>query len=328
MINTQSQLKPPQDFFSPLLELRDYYARLVEEYENLYTQARSQLHHVEALLSGWSSHAENQDQISLGEITQQLSTALPEDSHLSSVNGISDSQMKLVASSIDSTTVADNDESLAVRSSLPLDISPDTIRGTDIPMLPEYESLTRMDAIKKLLEKHLGAVCHIDFIVRSLYGELESYVFKVVKGRVQSSLTQGKERQVWFGIPDEPGCFTLDLSLVTSNKTHTYAQNGKSKKKKPQIIPNTKIVPMLEAFQGQFLIDALSSFFKQHPGKVFTVAEVILGLYGELDAEETREVKSKVLNELSRGYRTGRFARIPDKVGFYTLDLKLAGSSR
>jgi hypothetical protein len=326
MINTQSPLTPPPDFFSPLWELRDYYARLVEEYENLYTQARSQLHHVEALLSGLSSGSEKLDQISMGDISQKISPALPQDSRLPSVNGISDSEIKLV-SPIDST-VADNNESLAATSSLPIDISPDTIRGTDIPMLPEYESLTRMDAIKKLLQSHLGAVCHIDFIVRSLYGELESYIFKVVKGRVQSSLTQGRERQVWFGIPDEPGCYTLDLSLVTSNRTHTYSQNGKTQKKKPPVISNSKVVPMLEAFEGLFLIDALSYFFKQHPGKVFTVAEVISGLYGELDAEEIREVKSKVLNELSRGYRTGRFARIPDKVGFYTLDLKLAKSLR
>ena len=74
----------------------------------------------------------------------------------------------------------------------------------------------------------------------------------------------------------------------------------------------------------QFLIDALTSFFRYNPGKVFSVAEVITGLYGDINPEEFREVKSKVLNELSRGYRIGRFDRIPEKVGFYTLDLELA----
>jgi hypothetical protein len=88
-------------------------------------------------------------------------------------------------------------------------------------------------------------------------------------------------------------------------------------------VPQTKVVPMLKAYEGQFLIDALTVFFRQHPGKVFSVADVITGIYGNLDAEEVREVKSKVLNELSRGYRTGRFSRMPDTVGFYTWDTKL-----
>jgi hypothetical protein len=335
MINPQLQLEPPpQDFVSPLLELRDYYARLVEEYETLFTQARSQLDHVEALLSGWS--ANQKPQLPMGEVTQEVNASVAKASLPSLVNGTSHNQLNLLESSKSSnaedwetedleTSEEDNEESLPISASPTIEITPDTIKGTDIPMLPEYQSLTRMDAITRLLKEHLGSVCHIDFIVRSLYGELEPYIFRVVKGRVQSSLTQGRERQAWHNIPDEPGCYTLDLSLVTSNRTHTYSQNGKSKKKKPIVVPKTKVVPMLEPYEGQFLIDALSVFFKKNPGKVFGVADVITGLYGELDEEDTREVKSKVLNELSRGYRTGRFARIPNKVGFYTLDLKLAG---
>ena len=69
---------------------------------------------------------------------------------------------------------------------------------------------------------------------------------------------------------------------------------------------------------------------KQNPGKVFSVAEVIAGIYGELDSQQIREIKNKVLNELSRGYRTGRFARVPNQIGFYTWDSNLIsmGSSR
>ncbi|BAT52620.1 unknown protein [Nostoc sp. NIES-3756] len=339
MINPQLQLEPPpQDFVSPLLELRDYYARLVEEYETLFTQARSQLDHVEALLSTWSSN--QKPQLPMGEVTQEVQTSFPQVSLPSLANGTSHTQLNLLESSKPKSSSANdletedfetsqenNDESPVISSSQTIEITPETIKGTDIPMLPEYQSLTRMDAITRLLRDNLGVVCHIDFIVRSLYGELEPYIFRVVKGRVQSSLTQGRERQAWYGIPDEPGCYTLDLSLVTSNRTNTYSPTGKSKKKKPIVVPKTRVVPMLEPYEGQFLIDALSVFFKKNPGKVFGVADVITGIYGEIDEEDTREVKSKVLNELSRGYRTGRFARVPNKVGFYTLDIKLAAKS-
>jgi hypothetical protein len=46
-------------------------------------------------------------------------------------------------------------------------------------------------------------------------------------------------------------------------------------------------------------------------------------IYGHLDAEEVREVKNKVLNELSRGHRTGRFVRVPNQIGLYTWDMNM-----
>jgi hypothetical protein len=320
-MNTNLQLGPPsQTFLSPLLELRDYYARLVEEYESLHTQARSQLNHVEALLSNWSSRPNS-------EVAHKVPLlSLPDNISRSDIELVESNQAeefpalkKLEVKSYGSKIQNSNDFPAI---EISLDQTEDLIKGVDIPMLPQYQHLTRMEAIKKLLQDNLGIVCHIDFVVRTLYGELQPQVFRVVKGRVQSSLTQGKERSIWSAIPDEPGCYTLDLGLVTSNHTNGYSQSAK-KKKKPFILPKTKIVPMLSAFEGQFLIDAISSLLRQNPGKIFTVAEVITGLYGEIDSQEVREIKSKVLNELSRGYRTGRFSRIPEKVGLYTWDVKL-----
>jgi len=313
---------PPQTLISPLLELRDYYARLVEEYETLYNQARSQLTNVEALLSTWSSPSEANNSLVTVAVVNEILSAPKEDLLLSPSNEGKLSEPP--KSNLQESENVETDDSAATTATTEeYLLSKENLNGVDIPMLAEYTSLTRMEAIKKLLQQHLGTVCHIDFIVRSLYGDLPSHVFKVVKGRVQSSLTQGRERQVWFGMPNEPGCYTLDLSLVNANNTNGHSRNGNAKKKKPVVLPKTKVIPMLKPYEGQFLIDALTSFFRKNPGKVFGVAEVISGLYGELDAEDIREVKSKVLNELSRGYRTGRFSRIPDKVGFYTWDTKL-----
>ncbi|WP_392482154.1 hypothetical protein [Nostoc sp. C110] len=334
---------PPGTFLSPLLELRDYYARLTEEYERLFVQARSQLDHVEALLSNWSFSDPNK-QISRLTAADETSNVSPEGSlrFLSPLDDMDEINLveSLQSEPTDSDKVEiDNSFSAAVDTKerkLPT-TSPDakiasenndsSTRVAEIPMLPQYNhAISRMEAIKQLLQEQIGTVCHIDFIVRSLYGELDSNLFKVVKGRVQSSLTQGRERNYWVTIPDEPGCYTLDLNLVAPSK-----RNGasRSKNKKP-FVPPPKAVPMLKAFEGQFLIDALTSLFEENPGKVFSVAEVIAGIYGELDSQQIREIKNKVLNELSRGYRTGRFSRVPNEIGFYTWDSNLIvkGSSR
>jgi hypothetical protein len=337
-MTVKGQLEPPPDAFrSPLLELRDYYARIVEEYERLYTQARSHLNHVEALLSNWST-SDTTKQLSSADVTDETFTLHQQQIFLP--DRISDADSNLLESTHSQpqdsdnlspevpSTATDNNEYENTNQTLDResasDLKDQSIKGQDYPMLPEFQHcINRIEAIKIVLQEHRGTVCHIDFIVRSLYGDLEPHIFKIVKGRVQSSLTQGRGTS-WFGIPDEPGCYTLDLSLLNPNQTNGSAKTFKQKKKKPLILPKTKVVPMLRPFEGQFLIDAITSLLEQNSGKVFTVAEVITGLYGELDADEVREVKSKVLNELSRGYRTGRFSRIPEKVGLYTWDTKLA----
>ncbi|MEH1786251.1 hypothetical protein [Nostoc sp.] len=337
---------PPGTFLSPLLELRDYYARLTEEYERLFVQARSQLDHVEALLSNWSFSDANK-QISRLTAADETSNLSPEGSlrFLSPLDDIDEINLveSVQSEQKDSNQVEINNSfSAAVdtKESQPLTTSTDpkiapenndsSTKVVEIPLLPQYQhTISRMEAIKQLLQEQIGTVCHIDFIVRSLYGELDSNLFRVVKGRVQSSLTQGRERNYWVTIPDEPGCYTLDLSLVAPNNRNGASRSIKNKNKKP-FIPPTKTVPMLKAFEGQFLIDALTSLLEENPGKVFSVAEVIAGIYGELDSQQLREIKNKVLNELSRGYRTGRFSRVPNQIGFYTWDsnLILKSSSR
>ncbi len=345
-MNKNGQLEPPADtFLSPLLELRDYYAHLTEEYKRLFVQARSQLDHVEALLSNWSfsddskqiSHLKAADETS--DVSQQgpLRFLSPLDD-IDQINLVESVQSELADS--DKVQIDNSLSAVDTKESQPSTTSPDpkivlenndsSTKVAEIPMLPQYQhALSRMEAIKQLLQEQIGTVCHIDFIVRSLYGELDSNLFKVVKGRVQSSLTQGRERNYWVTIPDEPGCYTLDLSLVAPNNRNGASRSIKNKNKKP-FVPPTKAVPMLKAFEGQFLIDALTSLLEQNPGKVFSVAEVIAGIYGELDSQQIREVKNKVLNELSRGYRTGRFSRVPNQIGFYTWDsnMILEGSSR
>ena len=127
----------------------------------------------------------------------------------------------------------------------------------------------------------------------------------------------------WESVPDEPGCYTLDLSLVLPPGSKTKSKKAKSKTKKQLVPQRTKKIPMLPQYEGQFLIDAISSFLEENSGKIYSVSEIIEQIYGALDEEEIRDMKirSMVLGELSRGYRIGRFARVPNKLGYYTWDL-------
>ncbi|RCJ39556.1 hypothetical protein A6770_38895 [Nostoc minutum NIES-26] len=406
-MDSQSQLQsPPETLKAPLLQLRDYYAPLVEKYEQLYTQALNNLNHVEALLSNWSSSSSANGNLETMEVIASEVTAASSENLLlensdvydglrlhiaqtqvnnyepvtSSVSKTNDLEVKnssIASGNIDPLPAVD-EEVNAAESKNRLSENSDSIteeevnlvelinsevlqaddleienssgasqqenelpapipkvietpqstqhkshKFSDIPMLPEYQSISRTEAVQKLLQKHAGTVCHIDFIVRTLYGELKPDVFKVVKGRVQSTLTNGRESNRWFLVPLKPGCFTLDLKLLNSNRKSSSDKQSKSKNNKPDPRAKTNLIPMLGDFEGQFLIDALTSLLQQNPLQVFNVAEVIEQLYGELDESDVKEVKPKVLNELSRGHRTGRFSRVPHEIGLYTWDSKL-----
>lgn len=194
----------------------------------------------------------------------------------------------------------------------------------DIPLLPEYADMTRTEAIQKFLQQHIGTICHIDFIVIKLYGHLDPTRFKIVRDRVRSTLYYGVAANRWYADPDDPTCYTLDLSLVRPLHTDPSKPKNKTKQRLPQLPqPQTLVVPMLPEFKGQYLIDALTYLLEENPGRIFNVAEVIQAIYGELNAEQLREVKSKVLNELSRGHRTRRFSRVPNETGLYTWDVNL-----
>jgi len=420
---------PPEKFLSTLLEIRNYYAPLVEKYGKLYREALDNLTHVEALLSNWvlqesansngsvllteeiltllaqnGTHPEaaktepevvankielpqvnniksqsvySHNQVSLGEEnlsngklpdvapdenTSDEGTNLEEPSAIkaevaatkeSDTKGETTDTLETapgLAPTSTSKSSPQKDEPPVAKSSKQEETSttPDkSLYGQEIPMLGEYQSLRRIEAVEKLLQQHKGSVCHIDFVVRSLYGELEPKVWKVVKGRVQSTLTQGRESGKWSLVPGKPGYFTVDLKLLNSKRKDSYSTKSQTKDEKPS--PQTpanisadgsskpsqtqtrkpssqakaNVVPMKGEFEGKFLIDAITSLLEKNKKKVFDSGEIISRLYGELSVEQAKQVKPAVLNELSRGYRTGRFSRVPEEKGLYIWDAKL-----
>ncbi|MEO1433101.1 MAG: hypothetical protein AAFS12_11570 [Cyanobacteria bacterium J06632_19] len=345
----QSFETPPEGLLEPLLGLREYYARLVQEYEVKVTTARIQLAHVEALLSNSSALINGKsfpgleilDVTAITQTSPYLSKEAFESQLKASSTQETDSGQERKdtesepdvgeekgATTSDDDKQQENEEDETTQASTLEKASSskgkyNAKNSSEIQMLPEFRHISRIEAIKQLLEENKAKVCHIDFVVRSLYGDLESTAFKVVKGRVHSSLTHGKEQMYWESVPDEPGCYTLDLTLVVPPGSKSKSKKSRPKARKQFVPQRTKKIPMLPQYEGQFLIDAISSFLEDNSGKIYSVSEIIEQIYGALDDEEIRDMKirSMVLGELSRGYRIGRFARVPNKLGYYTWDL-------
>ncbi|MHC5761842.1 hypothetical protein [Nostoc sp.] len=341
-MNSPFPLSPPQKAIESLLALRDYYAPLVEEYEKLYSLAKANLTHVEALLSNWSltEEVDNDNEEFTSEKGKNFFLFLSEESVNDDVEPIThleldDSQdtSTVATQLLDSTqqniftliqawsgeeSDAATDSPFLLKPPIETSTQQQALSGTETAMLPIFQSLSRPEAIEQVLAEHIGTIVHIDFIVEMLYGELQPDAFKVIKGRVQSSLTHGLESNKWFTVPGKPGYYTLSLTLLPKNQTKNSSTTAKGRNHKQVLLAQPKDIPMLEEFQGQFLIDALSAFLEENAPKPFHIDEIINGIYGKLDAADFKQVKVKAQNELSRGHRTGRFYRVPNKLGFYT----------
>lgn len=87
-------------------------------------------------------------------------------------------------------------------------------RNTKLDVLPQYRGLPKEEAVMQLLQSNAGTILHIDYIVRSLYGELNKSAFKLAKDRVANTLYRGQQKKLWVKVPQQPGCFTLDLKLI------------------------------------------------------------------------------------------------------------------
>jgi hypothetical protein len=289
-MNSPFPLEPPQKAIESLFALRDYYAPLVEEYEKLYTLAKANLTHVEALLSNWSltEEVDNDNEEFTSEKGKNFFLFLSEESVNDDVEPITH---PLLDDSQDTSTVATqlldstqqniftliqawSGEESDAATDTPVLLEPpietstqqQALYGTETAMLPIFQSLSRPEAIEQVLAEHIGTIVHIDFIVKMLYGKLEPEVFKVLKHRVQSSLTKGRETNKWFSVPGSPGYYTLSLTLLPKPETKNSSTKVKGKNKKQVWPPQPKDIPMLKEFQGQFLIDALTTFLENNSG--------------------------------------------------------------
>ena len=199
----------------------------------------------------------------------------------------------------------------------------------DVEMLPLYQSMNRIDALSLVLTEHSGTVLHLDFIVRSLYGELEPSLFKVIKNRVGSSLKQGVEQRLWARVSDSPGCYTKDLKLVEPAFSPQVKPSGGSRlpqrKRKSSFFKLSSL--MLPPYRGQSLKAALISVIESHPGKIYCIDELIALLFGTVEASQKGRVRDAVSKGLSEGKRIGRFESVPDSKGCYTLSVSLLEAS-
>jgi hypothetical protein len=83
-----------------------------------------------------------------------------------------------------------------------------------LSMKAPYGSLTMLEAIGSVLEANKGKPVSADSVVDMLYGSLSANQLKVAKDRVTKSLSKGKIEDRWDRVPNQMGVYTLSLASM------------------------------------------------------------------------------------------------------------------
>lgn len=87
---------------------------------------------------------------------------------------------------------------------------PTPVSIDNIDVLPPFQTLTRYQAIGKILEQYRGKVLDPLFITRELYGSLSKEFEATLLTRVRQVLRNGKKKNLWQAVENSGGCYTAD----------------------------------------------------------------------------------------------------------------------
>lgn len=211
--------QPPLNLLQPVKELRDYYAFLVEEYQRLLEEAQAQFNRADALLAAWSNSTPSVPQSSVVFSNASVVNGNG-NGHLSTNNyrQVESNDFSKTSSTVTLTPSVTVEEQMDIAGLLttPLAFSP-AVQSPIVEMLPAYQGLSLKEAIEQLLEDYTGTILHLDFIVRSLYGELPSSQLAAKSQLVHRTLLEGVKQSLWDADSENKDCYTWDFNLISTN---------------------------------------------------------------------------------------------------------------
>jgi hypothetical protein len=208
-----------------------------------------------------------------------------------------------------------------------------------LKLLPPYDTMSKIDAIAKLMKDHPGEILKTDQIIHHLHGELSTNDLKAERLRVRDVLKRGIKRKLWAKIADQDSTYTLDLKLLKSAAKST-PKSTSSSPLKPAIVekPSRKIANQskLQAgstaklksadnlvfrpeFVGKNLMDSVEKVMKANQGKAMNADAVAKVLFGELVGKALTDVKKRLNTIFSKGVQQKRWIRVFNQRGSYML---------
>jgi hypothetical protein len=337
---------------SPILEqliaLRDHYQVLVEQHEHKVIHARQQLTHINALLVDQFLPASGSAALSIAALQQ-------EPSFLPAISGATAALSSLSAPDAptgvasDDTDDDDEDES-ELMATTAAQSSPDLKRfgpQTKLPLLKPYAHLSKIGAVKQVLQENQGNVLQADSIIKTLYGDLSIEDLRDERIRIRATLNLGVRQGLWTRLKGRGGRYTLEPQKAQSAtaKTKTKAEKstrgrgaraasapvekpaGKRGAKsvaatakspaKAAAKSAAKMSPTGRRLRGGSLMERVINVMRAHPGEVMTSESVAQEIFGSLQGGERAKARRRISDIFSKGVPLKHWRRVQNQKGAY-----------
>ena len=110
-------------------------------------------------------------------------------------------------------------------------------------------------------------------------------------------------------------------SVKASPKTSKKADLVVAKSAQPKKSGRMSSLVMRPLYQGNTLTDAIEKVLQERKGEFVNADSVVKALYGDLSVENFRQAKDRVTKNLSKGKLDGKWERVPNQLGYYTLSM-------
>jgi hypothetical protein len=310
---------------SGLVTLKQRLESFLQEYEEKVASARSQLHHLEALLEHYPTTSTGVGKRRRGSKNLTPEATASGKNEIISVNGVATADLTVPRRTRRKAGITPPVPKERKRK--PRQASPD--------MLPIFSGLTLTQAVLKVMEKLRGKCIDADGMAREIFGEVSEADYPIVKDRITKNLSKGKIDGLWERVPDQLGYYTisvqdLDQSLVKelprktrgvrrANNPAPVIKRGGRGRGKGSALSELK---MLSPYQGSSLMEAIGKVMQEHKGEFVDADRVVRSLYGELlPPDMYRIAKDRITKGLSKGKIDGMWERVPERIGYYTLSM-------
>ncbi len=234
-MKSETLSKPSSKAVGPAFEaLRSHYQDQVNEYEQAAAIARSQLDHIEALLSHVSvAPVRSFDTSSVKPAKTKTKSSAASDSvatpatdpvvpakPVKPAKTTKPAAVKAVKTAAITKAPAGRGKRAGIAVA-EVEAPKVTSKGKSkggrdgkLKMKDSYQGKTMLDAIGMVLKANVGKAVSADSVVNSLYGTLSDDQFRVAKDRVTKSLSKGKIDAMWDRVPNQLGVYTISASSL------------------------------------------------------------------------------------------------------------------
>jgi hypothetical protein len=340
---------------SPILEqliaLRDHYQVLVEQHEHKVIHARQQLTHINALLVDQFLPASGSSALSIAALQQEPSFLPAISGTTSALSSVSAPTAPTGIAADDADDEDDEDES-DFKATVADQSSPDLKRfgpQTKLPLLKPYAHLSKIGAVKQVLQENQGNVLQADSIIKTLYGDLSVEDLRDERIRIRATLNLGVRQGLWTRLKGRGGRYTLEPQKAQSATAKAKAKAEKptrgrgrgiraasapvekpagkrgaksatSTAKSPAKVAAksaAKASPTGRRLRGGSLMERVINVMREHPGEVMTSESVAQEIFGALQGGERAKARRRISDIFSKGVPLKHWRRVQNQKGAY-----------